>query len=89
MNDNYVSPDPIRSYKMKLMPDWISVEEDLPKKAGVYWVCFEINGRLKSHYSVWQENSRQYKGTKWGWKSRENIRRDNIKYWMPLPHPPM
>ena len=71
------------------MTEWISVEDRLPEECGIYWVCYEVNGRLKTHYSIWQENSRIYKGSKFGWKSRELVRRSNIKYWMPLPAPPI
>jgi hypothetical protein len=68
--------------------DWISVKHGLPEKCGAYLVCYEVNGVLKTHYSIWQENSRKYQGNKFGWKSREKVRRCNIKYWMPLPKPP-
>jgi hypothetical protein len=70
------------------MTEWISVTDRLPEKRGIYWVCYQINGRLKTHYSLWEEKSGKYKGTKWGWRSRELVRRSNIIYWMPLPAPP-
>ncbi len=68
---------------------WISVEVDPPEKFGIYWVCYETNGRLKTHYCIWEEKSRKYKGWKWGWRSREAVRRSNIKYWMEIPIPPV
>lgn len=68
--------------------EWISVKDALPEKCGVYWICYEANGKLRSHYSIWQENSRKYQGNKFGWKSRELVRSSNIRYWMPLPLPP-
>lgn len=68
--------------------DWISVDVDLPKKGGIYWVAYEVNGRLKSHYCLWEQKSRKYQGTSWGWRSREAVRRSNIKYWMEIPKPP-
>lgn len=71
------------------MSEWISVKDRLPEKQGIYWVCYEINGSLKSHYSLWEEKSRKFKGNKYGWRSREMVRRSNIKFWMPLPTPPI
>lgn len=32
---------------------WISVKDDLTKKAGIYWVAYEIHGILKSHYCLY------------------------------------
>lgn len=69
--------------------EWISIKDRLPEKCGIYFICYEINGILKSHYSIWLEHSRQYKGSKFGWKSRGIIRRSNIQYWMPIPKPPI
>lgn len=67
---------------------WFDVKHNLPKKAGVYWVAYELCGRLKSHYCLWEEKSRKYQGNKWGWRSREAVRRENIKFWMEIPKPP-
>lgn len=69
--------------------EWISVEDRLPEKEGLYWVCFEFNGRLRSHYSKWEEKSKKYQGNKFGWISREIVRRKNIRFWMEIPKPPM
>jgi len=43
------------------MMEWISVDDSLPDKEGIYWVCFEFNGRLHSHYSKWEERSKKYR----------------------------
>lgn len=67
---------------------WISIQNDLPKKAGIYWVAYEVNGRLKSHYCLWEQKSRTYQGNKWGWRSREYVTRSNIRFWMEIPEPP-
>jgi len=74
---------------MSMMHEWISVKDRLPDKWGIYWVAYEINGRLKSHYCIWEQRSRMYQGNKWGWRSREYVRRNNIKYWMEIPEPPL
>lgn len=68
--------------------EWIDIKERQPEKCGAYLVCYEIHGILKVHYSIWQENSRKYKGNKFGFKSRERVRRSNIMFWMPIPDPP-
>ncbi len=68
--------------------DWIDVRDRLPENAGIYWVAYEINGRMKCHYCLWEEKSRIYQGNKWGWHSREAVRRENIKFWMEIPKPP-
>ncbi len=69
---------------------WIDVRKTLPpEEFGLYWVAYEINGKLKSHYCLWEEKSRKYQGNKWGWRSREYVTRKNIKYWMEIPKPPI
>lgn len=68
---------------------WIDIKEKQPEKCGAYFVCYEINGKLRTHYSIWQENSRKYKRNKFGFKSREKVRRSNILYWMEMPPPPI
>ena len=69
--------------------EWISVKDRLPEKEGKYWVAIEINGRLKSDYCLWQENSRVYQDNKFGWRSREIVKRCNIRFWMEIPKPPI
>ncbi len=68
--------------------EWINVKDDLPTKTGLYWVCYEIDGRLKSHYCLWERKSKNYKGNKYGWRSREIIRKTNIRFWTKIPSPP-
>lgn len=70
------------------MSKWISVKDSLPQKEGIYWVCFEVGGKRKTHYCLWEEKSRKYLGNKFGWRSREYVRSHQILYWMPLPKPP-
>lgn len=83
----------VKTYKVDnntigVRPIWFDVKHNLPKKAGVYWVAYELNGRLKSHYCLWEEKSKKYQGSKWGWRSREAVRRENIRFWMEIPKPP-
>lgn len=70
--------------------NWINVKDELPPpKNRAYWVCYEINGRYKTSYCLWEEKSRKYLGNKWGWRSRDIVRRKNITHWMPFPDPPV
>ncbi len=80
------------------MIEWTDVKIALPpEKNCTYLVCYvfnnkhvgECNNNLKVSYALWEEKSRKYKGNKWGWRSREKVRRENIKFWMPWPKPPM
>lgn len=67
---------------------WISVRDRLPPEIhNNYLVCYEFNGKLRVHFSLW-ENKGMHFSKKWGWRSKEKVRRKNIRYWMPFPHPP-
>ncbi len=73
---------------------WISCKEKLPVQAGIYLVCYEeeINGEkdLRTSYLSWQEFTKKSSDKKKpGWLSRGEISRDKIRFWMPLPEPPL
>jgi hypothetical protein len=72
-----------------MIMEWICVNEQIPPpEYSQYLVCYETWKGLRVGHSLWEEKSHKYKGNKWGWRSKEKIRRKNIRYWMPFPNPP-
>lgn len=99
MNDDYVSPDPIRSYKMKLMPDWINVSERLPPKDKPFlgYARDSLGENTFITSMIWYEGGEDDNGYdmeegfyalgEWGGYNREWDCEPT--HWMPLPNPPV
>ena len=63
---------------------WVRVEDRLPEKQGMYLVVFNMDERTRVSYSLWEQKARG----KFGWRSRERVRRKASTHWMPLPKRP-
>jgi hypothetical protein len=70
------------------MAGWISVEKGLPPNGdSKYLVCFEREGKLRSSWAYWK--NRSSKDHEWKWITRGCITPQSIRYWMPIPLPPL
>lgn len=70
--------------KNDISDGWIKCSERLPERQGMYLVAFLTNGKIKVSYSFWEQKTRD----KFGWRSRELVRRKYITHWMPFPDEP-
>jgi len=64
-----------------IYPDWISVEDRLPKEEGFYLVAYQY---YEETLTVESDSYRQHYRDGMAW----NQFKDNVKFWMPLPEPP-
>jgi len=67
----------MEEYADQFKPKWISVEDDLPELA-TFVICHKKNGLvLGLYYSADRE-----------FRYAEQIQRNQVTHWMPLPEPP-
>ena len=78
-----------------MMPEWISVEEHLPRKNGKYLCCCDnkyirILGFAKSLYSVDSYTfANEHRSGFYDYDHEYGyFEYDSITHWMPLPEPP-
>jgi hypothetical protein len=86
MDDDYVSPDPIRSYEVSSKMKWIKVEDRFPE-LGIQHRYLFINGKGEVTFGYahdWEKESDRYV-----WINDIDRQSNEVAtYWMPLPEKP-
>lgn len=64
------------------MGEWISVDDRLPEKAGIYIIVDQYGNVMSRHFCKSQGKFSGY------WHFNGSAKYGNPRYWMPLPEPP-
>ena len=64
------------------MGEWISVEDRLPEKAGIYIIVDQYGNVMSRHFC---KSHGKFSGY---WHFNGSAKYGNPRYWMPLPEPP-